>query len=91
MSYTGRCYCGDLKYEFDEPIHSQLLCYCRECRYLSGGEANASIVISENSFRFTKGTPKTFKRGDLEKPRIRFSVVIVALIFALKALLVQEC
>ena len=21
MSYTGRCYCGDLKYEFDEPIH----------------------------------------------------------------------
>ena len=72
MSYTGRCYCNDLKYEFDKPIHSQLLCYCRECRYLSGGEANASIVISENSFRFTKGTPKTFKRGDLEKPRIRF-------------------
>ncbi len=36
MSYKGRCYCGDLKYEFDEPIHSQLLCYCRECRYLSG-------------------------------------------------------
>ena len=50
MSYTGRCYCGDLEYEFDEPIHSQLLCHCRECRYFSGGGANSSVIISEKSF-----------------------------------------
>ena len=36
------------------------------CRYLSGGEANTSIVISENNFRFTQGSP-TFESGDLEK------------------------
>ena len=66
MSYIGSCYCGYVKYEFNGPIHSQLLCYCRECRYLSGGEANASIIISEKSFRFTKGKPKIFVRSDLE-------------------------
>ena len=70
MKHSGRCYCGKINYEFKEPIHTQILCHCRECRYLSGGEANASIVISENKFRVTKGTLKTFAREDLEKPRI---------------------
>ena len=69
MSHTERCYCGDI--EFDDPIHSQLLCHCRECRYLSGGEPNASIVISEKNFRITKGELKTFARDDLDAPRMR--------------------
>ena len=72
MAYTGRCYCGELSYEFDDPIHSQILCHCRECRYLSGGAANTSVIISEKTFRFTNGNPKIFKRDDLEKPRIRY-------------------
>ena len=53
MSHTGRCYCGDV--EFDDPIQSQLQCHCKECRYLSGGEPNASFVISEKKFPVTKG------------------------------------
>ena len=72
MTHSGRCYCGKINYEFEEPIYTQILCHCRECRYISGGEANASIVISENNFRVTKGTLKTYAREDLEKPRIRF-------------------
>jgi hypothetical protein len=72
MSHTGRCYCGDVKFEFDDPIHSQLLCHCRECRYLSGGEPNASIVIFEKNFRVTQGNLKTFARGDLDIPRTRY-------------------
>lgn len=72
MTHTGRCYCGELSYEFDDPIHSQILCHCRECRYLSGGAANTSVIISEKTFRFTKGNPKIFKRDDLEKPRVRY-------------------
>ena len=72
MTHTGRCYCGELGYEFDDPIHSQILCHCRECRYLSGGAANTSVIISEKTFRFTKGNPKIFKRDDLEKPRARY-------------------
>ena len=76
MTHTGRCYCGEINFEFDDPIHSQLLsqllCHCRECRYLSGGEPNASIFITEENFRVTKGQLKTFRRDDLEAPRVRY-------------------
>ena len=72
MKHSGRCYCGDIQFEFTEPIHSQILCHCRECRYLSGGEPNASIVISENTFTITRGKPKRFARSDLSEPRIRY-------------------
>ena len=72
MTHSGRCYCDKINYEFDDPIHNQILCYCRECRYLSGGDANASIIITENKFRITKGTLKTHTREDLQNPRIRF-------------------
>ena len=72
MTHTGRCYCGDIRFEFEGPIHSQLLCHCRECRYLSGGEPNAAIIISEDNFRVTQGEFKSFARSDLENPRTRY-------------------
>ena len=71
MTHTGKCYCGNIKFEFDDPIHSQLLCHCRECRYLSGGQPNASIDILKKIFRVTKGELKTFSRDDLDAPRGR--------------------
>ena len=76
MKQTGRCYCGDLHYEFNGPVHSQILCHCRECRYLSGGSANASVVISEESLQWTKGAPKTYQRSDLETPAHAFAVTV---------------
>lgn len=72
MTHSGKCYCGNIQFKFEDPIHSQLLCHCRECRYLSGGEPNASIVISEDNFAVTKGELKTYARADLENPRIRY-------------------
>ena len=72
MTKSGRCYCGEITFEFDYPIHSQILCHCRECRYISGGEPNASIIIEEDKFKLTKGALKIFSRDDLDKPRIRF-------------------
>ena len=72
MTHTGKCYCGEINFEFDAPVHSQILCHCRECRYLSGGEPNASIIVSEYKFRITKGKLKTFSRNDLDTPRIRY-------------------
>ena len=72
MTHTGRCYCGQINFEFDDPIHSQLICHCRECRQLSGGKPNASIVISEKNFRVSKGELKRFARSDLEAPRVRY-------------------
>ena len=72
MVQTGKCYCGSIIYEFDDPIYSQIICHCRECRYFSGGQANASIVISKENFRVLKGELKTFSRDDLKSPRVRY-------------------
>ena len=72
MKHIGSCYCRELHYEFTGPVHSQILCHCRECRYLSGGAANTSVVISEDTFQWTKGTPNVFARSDLDTPRTRY-------------------
>ena len=37
MSITGRCYCGDVHYKAEGPGFMKFECYCRECRYISGG------------------------------------------------------
>ncbi|MGE0830118.1 MAG: GFA family protein [Hyphomonadaceae bacterium] len=40
-------------------------CYCRECQYISGGNANITMGMPANGFVYTQGAPKTFQRSDL--------------------------
>ena len=47
-------------------------CHCRECQYITGGNANTVMVFSEDDFQFTKGKPSVFARKDLETPVKRF-------------------
>src|SRR5215510_3168534 len=37
MAYTGRCYCGEVRYEAGGSPAFQGQCHCRECQYISGG------------------------------------------------------
>lgn len=67
MALTGRCYCGALSYESaGEPIF-KAQCHCRECQYISGGGPNYFMMMPEDGFAFTSGTPKSFTRPDLER------------------------
>ena len=68
---TGRCYCGELKYKVEGDPVTKGNCHCRECQYISGGQPNAFMVMPDAGFEYTQGTPKTFTRSDLEKPRTR--------------------
>ena len=69
MKLTGRCYCGDIKYEFDGELQGALQCHCRECQYITGGNPNVVVVLPEDGFRFVKGEPKPFTRDDIYAPR----------------------
>jgi hypothetical protein len=71
MTVEGGCYCGAVRYEAEGDPVLRLQCHCRECQYISGGSPNVSMVMPEAGFRYTKGTPQTFTRSDLDKPVTR--------------------
>ena len=71
MAITGGCYCGEIRYEADgEPIMKGE-CHCRECQYITGGNANDFLAMPAEGFRYTKGTPKQFRRTDIEGANTR--------------------
>ena len=71
MAMTGRCYCGDLRYEAESKVLFRGQCHCRECQYISGGSPNLFMVIPSDGFRYVAGEPKVFERDDLAEPAQR--------------------
>ena len=71
MKFSGGCYCGALRYEFDGEPAFKGQCHCRECQYISGGGANVLIGLPEANFRYTKGAPAQFTRTDIDNPVTR--------------------
>jgi hypothetical protein len=71
MAQTGRCYCGELRYDAGGAPMFAAQCHCRECQYISGGGPNFVVGMPSAEFRYTKGAPKVFRRADLERPAAR--------------------
>lgn len=71
MSFTGKCYCGALRYEVTGAPQWHAQCHCRECQYISGGGPNYFMIVLAETFRYTSGAPKQFARDDLEAPVTR--------------------
>jgi hypothetical protein len=71
MELEGGCYCGALRYEVEGDPLFKGQCHCRECQYISGGSPNVTMAMPEAGFSYTKGSPKQFKRSDLENPVTR--------------------
>ena len=71
MKFEGGCYCGNVRYEADGEPMMKAQCHCRECQYIAGGAPNLFMIMKPDEFRYTKGAPKQFARGDLEQPVTR--------------------
>jgi hypothetical protein len=58
--FSGGCLCGKVRYEVaSEPV-AFMICHCRDCQYVSGGEPAAVVVVPKPAFRLVKGTVKGF-------------------------------
>ena len=68
MIIDGGCYCGALRYHVEGDPIFQGQCHCRECQYISGGHPNAAVGLPEAGLSYTKGTPSSFARTDLDSP-----------------------
>ena len=71
MKLEGGCYCGEVRYVAEGDPVMKAQCHCRECQYITGGGPNMFLAVPAGGFSFTKGTPKQFARGDLERPVTR--------------------
>jgi hypothetical protein len=65
MAIEGGCYCGAVRYRAEGDSMFKGQCHCRECQYISGGHPNVVIGMPEPGFKYTKGSAKHFRRGDL--------------------------
>jgi hypothetical protein len=68
MKIDGGCYCGALRFASTGDPMFKAQCHCRECQYFSGGHPNVVMALPESTFSYTKGTPKSFRRSDLDTP-----------------------
>ncbi len=60
---TGRCQCGEVRYESaDEPL-ALYVCHCSECRRQSASAFGMSLEVPRAGFRVTLGAPKFWTRG----------------------------
>ena len=67
MNIEGGCYCGEIRYEAIGEVQASIQCHCRECQYITGGNANVIMILPIDGFKFVRGKPQEFKRSDLEK------------------------
>ncbi|KAF2224037.1 Mss4-like protein [Elsinoe ampelina] len=65
---TGSCFCGAIQIEFTGEPQGKVLCHCRDCHKISGSVFSTNILVPKDSFKTTKGKPKTIaKKADSGK------------------------
>src|SRR5262245_46873172 len=50
---TGRCFCGAVRFEFDQPPIVVRSCWCRDCQYLASGNASVNAIFRTESLKLT--------------------------------------
>ena len=56
----GGCLCGDVRFRVPGEAAFQMLCYCSDCRKVSGSDAYAAFVVPRETLTVEAGTPTSF-------------------------------
>lgn len=57
---TGRCMCGEIRYEISQPAVGSGICHCRMCQRSIGASLDAWVAFPREAVRFTNGEPKYY-------------------------------
>jgi len=60
VPFAGGCMCGAARYEVNAEPLAFMLCHCRECQYVSGGEPAAVVIVPKAAITLKQGTLKGF-------------------------------
>ena len=60
----GGCFCGAIRYEFEEGEYRVVNCHCTMCRRTSGAPFVTWVVVPPSAFRYVRGAPKWLKSSD---------------------------
>ena len=63
-TFTGGCYCGEVRYQCEGLPLMRGQCYCLACQMISGGAGNLFMAVEAQGFQFTQGSPKSFNKKD---------------------------
>jgi hypothetical protein len=50
---TGQCFCGAVRFQFDQPPIATRACWCRDCQYLASGNASINAIFRTAGFKLT--------------------------------------
>ncbi|MEM7428478.1 MAG: GFA family protein [Pseudomonadota bacterium] len=60
MKIDGQCHCGAIAYEAELDPAKMGICHCSDCQLLSGSAFRTVAVVSAETFRLIRGTPKEY-------------------------------
>ena len=52
-SITGRCFCGAARFQCSQPPIATRACWCRDCQYLSSGNASINAIFRTETIEVT--------------------------------------
>lgn len=54
--YSGRCFCGDIRFDVTGPVLYSAFCHCESCRRASGGAFVAWVTFDKQGLQWRSGT-----------------------------------
>lgn len=60
MRVTGRCHCGQVRYEAELDPANVAICHCLDCQTLSGSPYRVSVRVPAETFRMLSGGITTY-------------------------------
>ncbi|MDE2446023.1 MAG: GFA family protein [Alphaproteobacteria bacterium] len=59
--HSGGCLCGDVRYQFSEPIYGCVNCHCESCRKNCAAPMTTFVGVYDGTWRWTGAAPSVFE------------------------------